>query len=82
MEAIAIGGTSNVSDDLAATMKFFDYGASMNGAFNYTNADLDKYLQGKQASVRLGFSSYSRSISGSTTVKDLPVLMELLYADL
>ena len=81
MEAIAIGGTSNVSDDLAATMKFFDYGASMNGAFNYTNADLDKYLQGKQASVRLGFSSYSRSISGSTTVKDLPVLMELLYAD-
>ncbi|MDE6332984.1 MAG: hypothetical protein K2L80_10365, partial [Muribaculaceae bacterium] len=80
MNAIAVGGTSNVSDDLAATMQFFPYGSSVSGAFDYTNADLDKYMQGKQAGVSMNFSEYSRSINGSATVKDLPAMMELLYA--
>ena len=80
MNAIAIGGTSEVSDDLAATMQFFPYGSGAAGAFDYTNADLDKYLSGKQAGVSLSFGDYSRSVDGSATVKDLPVLMELVYA--
>ena len=40
---------------------------------------MQKYLQGKQVSVGMGFSDYTRDISGSTTPKDLPTMMELLY---
>ena len=31
-------------------------------------------------SIGVGISDYTRALSGSTTVKDLPVLMELIYA--
>jgi zinc protease len=77
--AVAKGGTSTVDESKAATIKFLDYSLSQHGLGTYTALDLQKYLQGKQASVDLDLSSYSRAVTGSTTVKDLPTLMELLY---
>ncbi len=78
-EAIAKGGTSVIGDDQAANLKFMPYAMSSSGLGDYNSIDLKKYLQGKQAIVSLSFDDYTRTISGNTTVKDLPTLMELIY---
>ena len=49
------------------------------GLGDYTSIDIQKYLQGKQVSLDISFSDYYRGISGMSTVKDLPTLMELIY---
>ncbi len=78
-EAIAKGGLSIVGDDQAANLKFMPFAMSVNGLGTYTSTDLKKYLQGKQANVDMSLDDYTRTLSGSTTVKDLPTLMELIY---
>ncbi len=78
-EAIAKGGLSTVGDDQAANLKFMPFAMSVNGLGTYTSTDLKKYLQGKQANVDMSLDDYTRTLSGSTTVKDLPTLMELIY---
>lgn len=78
--AVAGGGLSQVyttvspSDGIALSAYATEYGI---GA--YSNSDLQKYLAGKKASIRPTFRLYTTEISGSTTPKDLPVFMELLY---
>ncbi len=80
-DAIAVGnGTSTVDPALAATVKFMPYALSRHGLNDYTNSDLQKYLQGKQANVGFTADSYLREVEGNTTIKDLPTLMELIYA--
>ena len=66
-------------DSYANSLIFFPVAAQMNGLGDYTYKDLQKYLQGKQVSVGMGLDSYTRDITGSTTPKDLPTMMELLY---
>lgn len=78
-DAQALGGTSVLPDSYANSLIFFPVASQMNGLGDYTNKDLQKYLQGKQVSVTAGFDDYTRDISGSTTPKDLPTMMELLY---
>jgi len=56
-----------------------DLYANLYGIGAYSNADLQKYLAGKKASIGIDFGLYNTSMSGSTTPKDLPVLMELIY---
>ncbi|MDE5941418.1 MAG: insulinase family protein, partial [Muribaculaceae bacterium] len=78
-DAQALGGTSVLPDSYANSLIFFPVASGSHGLGDYTSKDLQKYLQGKQVSVDFGFDSYVRGISGSTTPKDLPTLMELLY---
>lgn len=77
--AIAKGGLSTIGDDNAASLIFLDYAMGNHGLGDYTSVDLQKYMQGKQATVQANFDEYQRSIDGTTTVKDLPTLMELIY---
>ncbi len=77
--AVAIGGTSTIGDDKANELIFLPYAASQHGLGDYTSTDLQRYLSGKQANVSLQLSDYSRQLNGSSTVKDLPTLMELIY---
>lgn len=77
--AIARGGLSTVSEDNAASVRFMPYAMTQHGLGDYTDIDLQKYLQGKQVSVNISFDDYDRTVSGETTVKDLPTLMELIY---
>ena len=77
--AQAIGGTSVIGDDQADNLIVLPVALEQHGLGSYTGSDLQKYLQGKQASVRVTIDDYTRSLSGSTTVKDLPTLMELIY---
>ncbi len=78
-EAIALGGNSSLSDNdlntlMGATLAFIQHGLG-----DYTSSDLRKYLQGKQAGVAFTIDDYTRNLSGTTTVKDLPTLMEMIY---
>ena len=79
MTAVAKGGTSVIGDDKANDLIVLPVALSQYGLGEYTNTDLQKYLAGKQASLRPSFSEYTRQISGNTTPKDLNTLMELTY---
>ena len=79
MDAQALGGTSVIPDEYSASLKFLPMAQYQHGLGDYTYKDLQKYLQGKQCSVSFEFENYTRDISGTTTPKDLPVMMELLY---
>lgn len=81
-DAIATGGYSEYSDEKAADiitlpnlLKLGSYGLG-----TYSKMDLSKYLQGKQVYVSPSVDSYNREVTGMSTVKDLPTLMELIYA--
>lgn len=78
-EGIAKGGLSVTDPADAASVIFLPYALMNHGLGDYTNLDLQKYLQGKQANVNLGFDAYSTSLEGTTTSKDLKYLMELIY---
>jgi zinc protease len=76
----APGGTSLYGDH--------DYKSAANaagiiaaaGAGNYNSDELQKYLQGKQVSVRPFIAERYEGFSGASTPKDLETVLELLYA--
>lgn len=79
-EATAPCGLSQVyTTTTAANALALDIYANLYGIGSYSNADLQKYLAGKKASIATSFSLYETAVGGSTTPKDLPVLMELIY---
>ena len=79
-DAQALGGTSVLPDSYASTLVLFPYAAdAVMSLGDYTNKDLQKFLQGKQVSVDLQFGNYLRDVAGSTTPKDLTTAMEMLY---
>lgn len=78
--AIANGGTSTVAPEKAPQLLIMPYAMNITGYGTYTSTDVNKYLKGKQASASLSLDGYNREVSGSTTAKDLPTAMELIYA--
>ncbi|MDE7375376.1 MAG: insulinase family protein, partial [Muribaculaceae bacterium] len=78
-EAVALGGTSAIGDEQAANLIYLPYAQGAHGLGTYNSIDLQRYLQGKQVGVDLSLGNYSRGLEGSSTVKDLPTLMELIY---
>lgn len=80
-QAIALGNANSTLDQSqAASIKYADMALSALSLYNYTSSDIKKYMQGKQAQVGIGSSDYTREVTGQSTVKDLPTLMELIYA--
>ncbi len=77
--AVAVNGTAPYGADYAKSLNFMPMALQSYGLGSYSNSDLEKYMAGKQASVRPSFNLYSRRLSGSTTPKDMPALMELIY---
>lgn len=79
--ATALGNAGSTLDQaLAPSIKYAEYALSSASLNNYSNSDLRKYMAGKQANVDFEFSNYTRDFEGSTTVADLPTLMELIYS--
>ena len=81
LSVVAKGGTNVLPDADAASLIFLPYASEYHGLGDYSNSDLKKYLQGKQVSLSVSLSTDGRSIAGTTTIQDLPTLMELLYAN-
>ena len=47
---------------------------------DYSWQDIQKYLQGKQCSLQWQFGGNVSDLAGTTTPKDLPTMMELIYS--
>jgi zinc protease len=77
-DATAKGGIANI-DATPATVQFLQYALSTHGLGTYTDSDLRKYLQGKQTSLSVDYDEYTRSLTGSSTNKNVQTLMELIY---
>ncbi len=77
--AVAKGGYANLPTDYDTSIQFLPFSLGSYGLGSYTNVDLNKYTAGKQVSLSFNFSDYLRSINGSSTPKDLPTFMEMLY---
>ncbi|MDE7155055.1 MAG: insulinase family protein, partial [Muribaculaceae bacterium] len=79
--AMARGGMTCLPEEMAPSQQLI--GSAIRYAMGlgaYTSSELPKYLSGKIASVMPSFGTYSRSIGGSTTPRDIKTAMELLYA--
>lgn len=76
---IGFSGTGLLPASNDTDIKNIELVLSSNGLGDYTEIDLQKYLSGKQAVVGLEVGNFETEISGTTTPKDLPTLMELLY---
>lgn len=76
------GGKKNYPVADAARLSFISdaYDASRLG--NFDSKTLLKYLAGKQLQLNLGIGMETLAFNGSSTVKDLPTLMELFYASM
>lgn len=78
--AVEVGkGTSQFGKDYLNSKAFMPLALRQLGLGTYTANDMQKYLSGKQANIDLALSDYTATVSGSTTPKDLPTLMELIY---
>ncbi len=74
-------GISTLGNDIASSVKYLPVAvASALGLNDYNTTDIQKYLQGKQADIAFSAGGYTREFEGSSTTKDLPTLMELIYA--
>lgn len=77
--ALALNGTADVPNASLSSIKYMGDALERYGLGTYSNSDLQKYMAGKQAMLNIGFSPYTRSLSGYSTPKDLQSLMELIY---
>lgn len=73
------GGKQTYDKEDAANVLLSDvaFNSSKKGPFD--TKTLDKYLAGKKAGVSFAINNYTDVLSGVSTVKDLPTLMELIY---
>ncbi len=79
MDAYREGGKRCFAESQAANLALIGvaYEKSKKGPFDAKT--LTKYLSGKQVSLGLGVNTYTDMLEGSSTVKDLKTLMELIY---
>lgn len=77
--AFAAGGSSEIPASQAANLIVMPYAFEKLGFGDYTASDTEKYLSGKKISLTPHISAYERELSGESTPKDLPVLMEFIY---
>ena len=79
--AMARGGMTCLPEEMAPSQQLIGSAIRYAMGFGaYTSSELPKYLSGKIVNVMPSFGTYSRSIGGTTTPRDMKTAMELLYA--
>lgn len=79
LSAFSFGGMSKLDNNLVLTGNLLSAILPMYGTGDYDNVTFMKMMAGKKASVSLGLSETTESISGSSTPKDFETMMQLLY---
>lgn len=79
LNAFSWGGTSIYEESDALSLKVADDIVGLGGLGNFSQTDLNKALSGKKAHVSVSINTYSETLSGSTTPKDLETMMQLVY---
>ncbi len=79
MYAYSKGGNSLYGPNDWANTGLFDFIVEQSGLGNFSNQELEKAMAGKQASASLSLNTYSESLSGQSTIKDLETMFQLAY---
>ncbi len=79
MSAHSWGGTSLYPESEALTLKVMDDLIGIGGLGKFSQTDLTKALSGKKASVSASVNTYSETLDGNSTPKDLETMMQLIY---
>lgn len=79
MYAISKGGASLYGPNDWANTGLFDFIVQQSGLGNFSNQELEKAMAGKQASASLSMDTYTESLSGQSTIKDLETMFQLAY---
>ncbi len=79
MYAYSKGGNSLYGKSDWANTGLFDFAIQQSGLGNFSNQELEKALAGKQASASLSLGTYSETLSGQSTIKDLETMFQLAY---
>lgn len=79
ISAISRGGASLYSDEDYLSASNASAVATFGGVGNYDIMSLQKELAGKQVSISPSIGQYSEGISGSSSIKDLPLAFQLIY---
>ena len=79
MMAMSPGGSSLVSDEDYPASVFATTVLARSGLGAFDKVELDKKLKGKYASVSPYIDETNEGLSGSSTIKDLEILMQLVY---
>ena len=79
LSGFANGGFSCFPESQAVEGTLLSQIASCSGVGKFSSTDLSKALAGKQAGIGLGITEMGRTVSGSSTPKDLETMMQLLY---
>lgn len=77
--AQALGGYADTPEQYTPSILTLPNTLGNLGLGSYNSSELNKYLSGKIAGIGIDINEYTRSVSGGTTPKDLPTLMELIY---
>ena len=80
LSATSRGGNALYGAKDHANIEVYNSVWSMNGVDQLSYNDLNKFMSGKQASVRFSIGSHSETISGRTIPADIEIMMQLLYA--
>ncbi len=79
LQATSDGGLSVLSDEDFNTGKFLGAILDNAGVSTFSAIDLQKQLSGKNASVGTSVNNYSHGFEGSSSVKDVETMLQLLY---
>ncbi|MDE7402868.1 MAG: insulinase family protein [Muribaculaceae bacterium] len=79
-EAFKLGGKNTYAAEQAANVILADDAAELSKLGKFSRVKLNKYLAGKNVSLSYEIGDTSTALEGSSTVKDLPTFMELLYS--
>lgn len=79
LTAFSFGGISKLDNNLVLPANLLSVIVPMYGAGDYDNVTLQKMLAGKKATLTLGLTETTESLSGSSTPKDFETMMQLLY---
>ncbi|MDE7159504.1 MAG: insulinase family protein [Muribaculaceae bacterium] len=80
MQAFRLGGKRAYDKSQANEVLMLGDAVELSKLGTFDNLKLRKYLAGKRASLSFAIGNYTDYFSGMSTVKDLPTLMELIYA--
>lgn len=73
------GGKQAYSTDDAANVLMMGDAVGLSDLGKFDNKTLTRYLTGKDASLEYGVGQFTNYFEGSSSVKDLPTLFELIY---
>ncbi|MFI3264327.1 MAG: insulinase family protein [Rikenellaceae bacterium] len=79
LTAKAYGGNALLADEDYNTASFLSMILSNSGVSEFSATELQKQLSGKNASASIWTDQYTNGLSGSSSVKDIETMLQLVY---